>query len=229
MIALNDVTIVCVDDIVVPFSELALRDTLEVVQPADVLFWSDSSEFEIGQRLPFHDGSIEEAGRVLWYEAPFATKTSHLLTIQWDGFPYDATAWQDEFLSYDYIGAPWHWLPDRQVGNGGFSLRSVRLMRFLAEHQADFPYRYPEDEAICRRYGAELEKLGFRFAPLEVACRFSFEGQRMTPTFGFHGVWNWQVTLTDKQCHDRFGIENNYAESKIDWTMLRMRGGRYHA
>jgi hypothetical protein len=50
--------------------------------------------------------------------------TSHCLLIQEDGYVLDYQAWSDEFLEYDYIGAPWY---DNVVGNGGFSLRSKRF------------------------------------------------------------------------------------------------------
>ena len=36
----------------------------------------------------------------------------------------------NEFLQYDYVGAPW---PDRQVGNGGFSLRRKSKMLELID------------------------------------------------------------------------------------------------
>lgn len=49
----------------------------------------------------------------------------------------------DQFLQYDYVGAPWHWDNERWqhhrqdmpqgVGNGGLSLRSVAAMRELAK------------------------------------------------------------------------------------------------
>jgi hypothetical protein len=33
--------------------------------------------------------------------------TSHVLVIQWDGYVVNADLWDDDFLRYDYIGAPW--------------------------------------------------------------------------------------------------------------------------
>lgn len=114
--------------------------------------------------------------------------TPYVLVSQWDGFVVDAGAWSDEFLDYDYIGAPWTDQPaDRAVGNGGFSLRSRRLLdagmdrRILQAH--------PEDVALCRTYRDLVERdHGVRFAPAAVAGRFAFEnGSPNAPTFGFHG------------------------------------------
>ncbi len=34
--------------------------------------------------------------------------TPFALVIQYDGFILNPDAWRDEFLDYDYIGAPWN-------------------------------------------------------------------------------------------------------------------------
>lgn len=116
--------------------------------------------------------------------------TNHALTIQWDGFVLRGERWDPNFLDYDYIGAVWPQFGDKhRVGNGGFSLRSKRLM----ERCRHLPYDgfSGEDVAICRGYRPLLEEYGIRFAPEEVARRFSYE--RTHPTgceFGFHGIFN---------------------------------------
>lgn len=115
----------------------------------------------------------------------------HVLIIQWDGFVCDPRAWRNEFLSYDYIGATWpHFPPPFNVGNGGFSLRSKRLLDALASER--FASQHPEDVAICHDWRPALEAdFGIRFAPPEVAEQFSFErGEKVGPTFGFHGLFN---------------------------------------
>jgi hypothetical protein len=118
----------------------------------------------------------------------------HALVVQWDGFVVDASRWRDEFLDYDYIGATWPQFDDEHnVGNGGFSLRSKRLLDFTAS--AEFPGHHPEDVSICRTYRALLERKGLRFAPAEVAGRFSFERGAPTESFGFHGLFNFPRVL----------------------------------
>ena len=55
--------------------------------------------------------------------------TAHALCIQWDGYVLNAQAWDASFLDYDYIGSVWPQFGDgHRVGNGGFSLRSKRLL-----------------------------------------------------------------------------------------------------
>lgn len=123
-------------------------------------------------------------------------RTNHVLLVQWDGYVLDPQAWDPVFLEYDYVGAPWpHFADDMTVGNGGFSLRSRRLLAATA--------RYPEtteaeDVAICRTWRRQLEvDHGIRFAPERVAARFAFE--RSCPdgaTFGFHGAFNLASMLS---------------------------------
>jgi hypothetical protein len=78
------------------------------------------------------------------------------------------------------------------VGNGGFSLRSRRLMEIVATDPAITTY-HPEDVAICRTHRRHLERAhGIRYAPEEAARRFSIEGYKQpgrtyTNEFGFHG------------------------------------------
>jgi hypothetical protein len=75
------------------------------------------------------------------------------------------------------------------VGNGGFSLRSKRLLEECAK--LSFDGSEVEDVVISRRCRPELERRGIRFAPNATASRFSYE--RAVPTgneFGFHGAFN---------------------------------------
>ena len=67
-------------------------------------------------------------------------QTDYCLVVQADGFILDPARWNDRFLDYDYIGAPWAEvvavgdsetslllnLDKNRVGNGGFSLRSKK-------------------------------------------------------------------------------------------------------
>lgn len=233
---LPDVTIVCIDNVAQDLARMAIGDTLHVITPAEVLFWTDRAGGELGPRmreLPFHERGKEAADQPLWYEAPFEVKTSHYLTVQWDGWVLDANAWTPTFLEYDYIGAPWWWHPPgQQVGNGGFSLRSRRLGAFLADHHWGFPYRYPEDDAIGRHYRPRLEAEGFRFAPPELANRFSIEHPNLSdprvgrvPTFGFHDIRNWGWVLSDEAIDTRLTAASAYIVKKTDLIgqMLQLR------
>lgn len=118
--------------------------------------------------------------------------TSHMLIFQHDGFVNNWKVWDNDWLQYDYIGAPWHYVDGMAVGNGGFSLRSRRLMEIVATD----PYikiTHPEDHHICRTYRPYLEaNYGIKFAPADIAEKFSFEGylqpsKVLKDQFGVHG------------------------------------------
>mgnify|MGYP001443699476 CR=1 FL=1 len=128
--------------------------------------------------------------------------TDHALVAQWDGFVIDGAAWADEFWNYDYIGAKWpHVQGEFRVGNGGFSLRSKRLLDALTDPAITLNGDENEDEAICIRHRELLEtKFGIAFADERVADRFAFDvGRPNGPTLGFHGVFNFWQVLTDDE------------------------------
>lgn len=116
--------------------------------------------------------------------------TTHCLVAQWDGHLLDARRWQNAFLDYDYIGASWPQFNDgHDVGNGGFSLRSRRLME-LCRDPAFVPV-HPEDVTIGRTNRTWLEGQGIRFASRDLADAFAAERSGdPQQTFGYHGVWN---------------------------------------
>lgn len=123
--------------------------------------------------------------------------TSHVLIIHPDGYIQNPLAWRDQWLQYDYIGATWDWYNQHQVGNGGFCLRSKKLLDILARIDCNKFNVHPEDDFICRQAREWLEaEHGIRFAPVEVAKKFSIEGYGLwhnlniyNGEFGFHGYY----------------------------------------
>ena len=138
--------------------------------------------------------SVEAYSHFMLKKAWEYIRTPYVLVIQADGFILNPFAWSADFLQYDYIGAPWWYNDDHNVGNGGFSLRSRRLMEAVA-HDPLIRDCHPEDEVLCRTFGAHLKEEGFLFAPDEVARRFSVEQEKWNGQFGFHGsnISDWEV------------------------------------
>jgi tetratricopeptide (TPR) repeat protein len=128
--------------------------------------------------------------------------TDYALVVQWDGFVIHDDAFVDEFWHYDYIGARWpHVAGEFKVGNGGFSLRSKKLLNALRDEAIVYRDDENEDETICIRYREFLEaKHGIAFADERVADRFAFDVSRpIGRTLGFHGVFNfWHVFDADQ-------------------------------
>lgn len=114
------------------------------------------------------------------------------LLVQNDGYITNASKWTEEFLNYDYIGSGWP-VPSEEdkisyrtpngrlvrVGNGGFSLRSRKLLRAPTILGLEFTDNgtgfWHEDGNLCVYHRDALENAGIRFAPVEVAVRFSQE------------------------------------------------------
>lgn len=159
-------------------------------------------------------------------------ETSHVLVVQWDGFVLNPAAWENEFLNYDYIGSPWPkgfavgdpWDKPSggpyRVGNGGFSLRSKKLHEETSRLEAEgrFTRIDPEDMVIGIDQAEVLKERGVKFAPLEVAARFSLENwyngsRKWNGQFGFH-----QYTLTDisrwTQANPHWGIKNVFTSPR---------------
>ncbi len=198
---LDDVTLCCIDTLHHEAALHAIRQSRAACDFGAVLFLTDRDIRESGVEIVQIEmiGRVEDYSRVIMRDLVAHIRTSHVLVIQWDGYIVDGRMWDPDFLAFDYIGAVWPFHDDNhRVGNGGFSLRSRRLMEALLS--PEFPPLHPEDNAICRIYRPALQALGFRFADEATAARFSVEvGQQERPTFGFHGVFNlWRfVSATD--------------------------------
>lgn len=180
----------------------AIERTLTQIDPDQIIIYTDDYQKISIRESEYHKfyGDYIGAMRCLWYEASHQVRARHLLWIQPDSWVLDAARWTDEFLKYDYIGAPWPVEPGntwdrlgytrgRNVGNGGFSLRSRDLMLHLADRPTEYLMWLPEDDAICRIHRPKLEVAGFRWAQPELAAQFSFEctAPPAEGTFGFHG------------------------------------------
>jgi hypothetical protein len=133
--------------------------------------------------------------------------TKHYLYVDYDGFVLHPDAWRDEFLEYDYIGAPFFY-PDHVmsehvdqavkdkpvdqlnlVGNGGFTLRSRKFLEAAATCE-DTRYHL-EDVYSCFNNYEHFCSQGVKFAPINVASKFSYNYLHNDKSiFGFHGDKN---------------------------------------
>jgi hypothetical protein len=194
MIDLPNVTLVCIDTVNYGPAINAINKSLEKIKPAKTIFFTDiacvaNDDFDVINIK--HLYSKKDYSKFMMKELGKHIQTDFMLVIQWDGYVLDENAWDDEFLKYDYIGAPWIYGDGKNVGNGGFSLRSTYLHKVLAEDHFIVPMSL-EDDAICRTYREYLENVyRIKFAPEELAHKFSFELNRpRQETFGFHSFFH---------------------------------------
>jgi hypothetical protein len=85
----------------------------------------------------------------------------------------------EEFLSYDYVGAPW---TTGHVGNGGLSLRKKTKM--ITVITTVNPFQANEDVYFSMQKIVALKKPSF-----EDAQRFSVETVFYPSPFGIHAPW----------------------------------------
>lgn len=200
MLNLSSVTLVMIETICHDLAKIAVEDCLKHAEFGEVLVFSDKHLGIKGASQIKVENWLSKLGwsEWLWYGVPEYVKTPQALLLQWDAGICKPECWKDEFLNFDYIGAPWGWHPDdMNVGNSGFSLRSKRLQDCLVKNKDLYPVSDPEDVALCRIHRRAMEKKGFKWPDQYTAFDFAFENQRLQSLqhFGYHGIWNWSYVL----------------------------------
>jgi hypothetical protein len=161
--------------------------------------------------------------------------TKFCLVTQWDGWVINSQKWNSEFLNYDYIGAIWPDYSSNQIGNGGFSLRSKKLLRStrdLIENDPKMPINLIEDNYICRKKRGILEKkYQIKFSTTKLANSFSIEGNKLPlESFGFHGMSNFHSAINEdlelKKLIDIIIDENFKNRESYDLTKRLVREDR---
>lgn len=146
-----------------------------------------------------------------YIDTPFA------LIVQSDGYVVNPQSWKNEFLEYDYIGAVWPLPKDnfsyrdvlnniQRVGNGGFSLRSKKLLSLAKnlnlEWKEYFGFHHEDGFFSCHNRHV-YEQNGCKFAPVEIASFFSHENEVKENEgkipFGFHGKNHYYYNKTKEK------------------------------
>ena len=202
---ISDVTLCCIDN---QFTELgfdALSKCTKFLKFEKVIYFTSSEFIEKNNDLcnlvliPVdHIKNLEDYSNFMIKELHRYIKTNHCIIVQWDGFIVHPELWNPDLLNYDYVGAPWPTKQGLVVGNGGFSLRSKKLLDALQDDA--IVSKHPEDQCICLENRAYLEAThGIIFAPSNLAQQFAFELHKPDfECFGFHAVCNLPLVLSKK-------------------------------
>ena len=216
MIELPNVTLICVSCVNFQNTLYAFLKSMQGIKFGEMKLVSDSNPagyrqhgIQIEKCPPIK--SIDDYSHYMIFDLHKHVNTSHCITIQADGFIINPTKWDNDWLNYDYIGAPWEysnnayldpWGNHQRVGNGGFTLRSKKLLEVPLHAHIQFDVNWgkfykhmdakntAEDGNICVHNRHIYEVLGCKFAPIEVAAKFAHEKpiketQGIVP-FGFH-------------------------------------------
>jgi len=206
---LPDITLLAATSVDIDQTQLAMRISLHNIEFAAAKLLSSSAPSKKYPDIEYVEiPHMDFLGysRLMIEDLHKYFTTSHCLIVQSDSFVINADLWKKEFLEFDYIGAPWSNkvqvnpnlvlnMEKNPVGNGGFSLRSRKLVKTTSKinfSSLKFSIK-SEDIIICHYLYKEMIESGIRFAPPKVAAQFSMEnvnnlyGQDVNSVFGFHG------------------------------------------
>jgi len=208
MINLSNVTLIAMTSVKIPQTIKALQYSMRGINFGAVKIVSDIKPENLPDGIT-HEyvekiSNIDEWNYSIIYKLGKYVDTEFLMLIHDDGFIIHPELWRDEFLDYDYIGAPWP-LPNDdfsyrdingeliRVGNS-VSLRSKKLTDLASELNLEWKSFHGfsnEDGFICVNYRHIYKEYGMKFADIDVAKYFSHE--LMIPEnvgivpFAFHG------------------------------------------
>lgn len=201
---LKNVSLVAVSSIKIDETIFALMESAKEIDYFEIIFISHEEPKNLPAGIKFKKcdrlKSIEDYNYFMLFKLSEYIYSEFSLVVQYDGYVLHPNKWHSEFLHYDYIGALWpknyYFLKTGEnirVGNGGFSLRSKKLLNIFNDLEIVFKDKnissYNEDSVICLYCRRILETHGIKFAPVSIASMFSTEELFNDPSkesFGFH-------------------------------------------
>jgi hypothetical protein len=205
-IQIPDVTLLAVSSIKIDETIKALQKSCEGIDFGAVKIITHELPKNLPENIVFEECSkLKSVNDYSLYVFKYLTNhvnTSHCLLIQYDSWILNSIKWDNSWLKFDYCGGLWPIVENSyiandgtrsRVGNGGFSLRSKKLMQIPLDNNWELRQEqnfFNEDGNVCCYYKKELLELGIKYAPIEVAAQFSFENvvqeNLFVKPFGFH-------------------------------------------
>jgi hypothetical protein len=208
MLKLPNVTLVVVTSVKIEDNISAMVKSMSGIEYGAVKFFC-----HIKPNLPIGVGYVEcekldyiGFSRYTFLELWKNIETDFCLLVHHDGYVSNPDNWDDRFLNFDYIGAPWPYSEDSyitdygehvRVGNAGVCIRSKKILKMPTDLGLRFEHRqgfYNDDGNFCVYHRKTFLENGIRYAPIELASKFSKEiwidGISRNDTFAFHGDRN---------------------------------------
>ena len=203
------VTLACIDCVDPELAVLAMQ-TGDSMPFAKRILLSHECPQNLSENIEFRKidrlDTLKEYSRFMLQKFWTHIETPHVLTVQSDGYILRPDLWNNDWLKYDYIGAPWPqekiWAKKTQVGNSGLCLRSraflLMVARIFDHRDMDLKevsgyYEWSDDIFPCYLAYDSLVDCGIKFGPISVAADFAYEDncnnvtQSIDRVFGFHG------------------------------------------
>lgn len=194
MLKLPQVTLIAMAGVDKKGNQKALDESCKGIEWGDVVLAWD-----------VNINSIDKWNYSIIYDLWRHVDTPYAMLIHADGYVIRPDLWNDDWLNYDYIGAPWPLPQDDfsyrtpkgelvRVGNS-VSLRSRKILELPTKLGLEWKRYYGntnEDGFLCCHNRDILIEHGCRFADIEVAKHFSKEHSipenAGLDTFAFHRV-----------------------------------------
>lgn len=199
MLNLPSVTLIAVDCLDAERAKNSIEKCLEVCNFGGVkLLTSKEIDYPYRVRIENLNSLLKYSEFMLNHVYKYC-ETTHMQIVQYDGWIINPLSWEDDWMRYDYVGAIYrdeNPVNNNSVGNGGFSLRTRRLMKFVSENLGEFKpfwgwHAYMnEDGVICKGMKSLISQAGMNICPPERAAKYAFEGNPAyfyNKPFGFHG------------------------------------------
>ena len=176
---------------------------------------SKNIEFGAIKNIIVNTNTIDEWNKTVVFDLGDHIDTDFALLIHPDGGIGEPQLWRNEWLNYDFIGAPFPLPTDnfsyrdingkiQRVGNS-ISLRSKKLLQLpkkIGMEWKSFNGYFNEDGYICINMRHVFEQHGCKFAPFEEALLFGKEmplpENKGVKTFAYH------KTIGENACYPDF-------------------------
>jgi len=205
---LKDVTLLAYTSHEVEGTVASLQECQKDIKFAEVKLLSHEKPNNLPSNITYEYApeinDINDFNHYMFLELGKHVSTSHMLYVQAHAWILHPELWNDDWLQYDYCGSPWRIVENAyianngkraRVGNGGFSLRSKKLLDLPKNMNWELRQEqswYNEDGNVCCYWRKEMLENGIKYAPIEVASIFSYENPMKEnnygniKTFGFH-------------------------------------------
>jgi hypothetical protein len=206
MLKLHDVTLFALSSIYINETISSLLKSSEQIEFGSIKILTHEKPSNLPEKIEYAQipkiNDIMDYNKFCFYELGQYIDTSHGLLTQYHAWIINPDSFDNSWLQSDYIGGLWPLKEGSykantgeiiRNGNGGFSLRSKRIMSI--PKKLKWPMRedqgfYNEDGALVCYFRKEMLELGIQYASAEISAIFSYETPMIEnwgkKVFGFH-------------------------------------------